>query len=401
MEVELIPWGDPAFWQDPYPVLARFRERGRTAYTDTRQLAVLRWEDAEWAIRWHDFVNEGIERLEARGFRPGDPLHTWRSHALGIMEGPDHLRIRKLVTGAMSKRNMEPLRPLIRSIANRLIDALPRQGAVDVQRGFTSPLPRLVMMEFLGIGADELMGSIGPLADANIADCFGQNVTQAMRDKANAAIRQVMDHVAGLYEKRRREPRDDLLTSLLEAHDEHGSISTQELVTLFSTIFGSGSTTGNTLAAGLMELALHPDQQALLRSDTARWRRGACEEILRMHPGIAEMPQKAARDIEAFGHTFRAGDTIMIPLGSPNRDPRRWEEPEAFRIDRDPDRWHLSFGIGAHFCLGQAMARYTLEEAFAVFVERCREFSLADVPMWEPCVMENRLRTLSLEIAFA
>lgn len=395
----LIPWSDPAFWQDPHPLLAELRERQRTARTDTGQLAVLRWEDAEWAIRGHDFVNEGIERLEARGFRPGDPLHTWRSHALGIMEGPDHVRLRKLVTGAMSKRNMEPLRPMIRAIANRLIDALPRQGAVDIQRDFTAPLPRLVMMEFLGIGADELMGSMGPLADARIPDCFGPNVTPQMRDKANAAIRQVMDHVAGLYEKRRREPRDDLLTSLLEAHDERGALSMPELITLFSTIFGSGSTTANTLAAGLLELARHPDEQALLRSDPARWKRGACEETLRMHPGFAEMPQKAAHDFTAFGQAFRRNDTIMIPLHAPNRDPRRWEDPEAFRITRDPDVWHLSFGIGPHFCLGQAMARYTIEEALAVFVERCHSFELAAQPVWEPCVMENRLRSLALDVA--
>jgi cytochrome P450 len=113
------------------------------------------------------------------------------------------------------------------------------------------------------------------------------------------------------------------------------------------------------------------------------------------------MPQKAAHDFEAFGHSFRTGDTIMIPLGSPNRDPRRWEDPEEFRITRDPDVWHLSFGIGAHFCLGQAMARYTLEEALAVFVERCRDFALAETPQWEPCVMENRLRSLTLDIRFA
>ena len=88
----------------------------------------------------------------------------------------------------------------------------------------------------------------------------------------------------------------------------------------------------------------------------------------------------------------------MIPLHAPNRDPRRWQDPEEFRITRDPDVWHLSFGIGAHFCLGQAMARYTIEEALAVFVERCRWFELAQRPQWEPCVMENRLRSLALNV---
>jgi len=394
-----IPWSDPAFWQDPHPLLAELRERGRTAYTDTGMLAVLRWDDAEWAIKGHDFINEGIERLESRGFERGDPLHTWRSHALGIMEGPDHTRIRRLVGGAMSKRHMERLRPLIRVIAGRLLDALPSEEAVDIQRGYTGVLPRMVMMEFLGIGADELMGSMGPLADARIADCFGQNVTQAMRDTANAAIAQVMAHVEALYASRRLEPRDDLLTSLLDAHDAQGTLSMPELVTLFSTIFGSGGTTSNTLAAGLYELARNPEQFALLRGDTERWKRGASEETLRMHPGIAEMPQKAAHDMEAFGHAFRAGESIMIPLHAPNRDPRRWEDPQMFRITRDPDVWHLSFGIGAHFCLGQAIARATLEEGLAVFAERFSALSLAEQPMWAPCVMENRLLSLRLNLA--
>ncbi len=394
----MIPWGDPDFWQDPHPVLSALRERQRTAFTDTGVLAVLRWDDAEWAIKGHDFINEGIERLESRGFRPGDALHTWRSHALGIMEGPDHTRIRRLVGGAMSKRHMERLRPLIRETAARLLDGLPAGEEIDIQRGFTAALPRMVMMEFLGIGADELMGSMGPLADARIADCFGQNVTQDMRDTANAAIAKVMAHVAALYEARRRAPHDDLLTSLLDAHDAQGSLSEPELVTLFSTIFGSGGTTSNTLAAGLYELARNPEQFGLLRADTARWKRGACEETLRMHPGIAEMPQKAAHDMEAFGHSFRAGDTIMIPLHAPNRDPRRWEDPQAFRITRDPDVWHLSFGIGAHFCLGQAIARCTLEEGLAVFAERFAQVSLAEQPLWAPCVMENRLQSLRLRV---
>ena len=89
------------------------------------------------------------------------------------------------------------------------------------------------------------------MAKVNIVDCFGPRVTPELRAAANEAIQSSMDHVAGLYEKRRREPRDDLLTSLLEAHDDRGALSMPELITLFSTIFGSGSTTANTLAAAL------------------------------------------------------------------------------------------------------------------------------------------------------
>jgi cytochrome P450 len=396
---DTIPTEEPSYWQNPYPVLAELQSRQRTAYNDAGQLCLLHWNDAEWALKGRDFINEGIERLETRGFRAGDPLHTWRSHALGIMEGPEHLRIRKLVSGALSKRSMEPLRPMICEHAHSLVDEFAGANVIDVLKQFAGPLPRRVMLEFLGVSSEEIRGAEDPLTDARIADCFGPRVTQAMRDRANRAIQQAMDHVATLYEARRREPRDDFLTRLLAAEDQQGKLSHPELITLFSTIFGSGSTTSSTIAAGLLELASHNEQADLLRSDPERWKKGACEETLRMRPGIVEMPQKAAHDVEAFGLSFATGDTVSIPFGAVNRDPARWGDPQNFDITRDPDCYSLSFGIGAHFCIGQAMARYTIEEALAVFTERIPAFSLAEEACWEPFVMENRLQRLTLDIS--
>ncbi|TXS96138.1 cytochrome P450 [Parahaliea maris] len=397
-----IPTHDPAYWQNPYPILAEFRERGATAYNDSGDLCVLRWDDAEWAIKGSDFINEGIERLENRGFQPGDPLHTWRSHALGVMEGPDHLRIRKLVTSTLSKRSLEPLRPMIRQHAHHLLDDLLENRKagqpIDVLQGFAGPLPRRVMMSFLEVDGEEMNGAEAPLADARIPDCFGPQVTRDMRDTANRAIAQVMHHVGTLYEKRRQVPRDDFLTRLLEAEDEGGRLSHPELITLFSTIFGSGGTTGSAIASGLLELARHPEAAMLLRNDPPRWKQGACEETLRMRPGIVELPQKAAHPLEAFGHHFATGDTIAIPFGAANRDPDRWDNPQQFDITRDPRVFSLSFGLGAHFCIGQAMARYTIEEALATFVERVPDFYEAEVAQWTPFVMENRLQSLQLRV---
>ncbi len=396
----LIPVSDPAYWQDPYPILAELRGKYRTLYTDTGELAVLRWDDAEWAIKGHDFINEGIERLEIRGFKAGDSLHTWRSHALGIMEGADHLRIRKLVSGALSKRSIEPMRAMIRQHANRLIDSFPKgESTLNAINRFAAAIPRLVMMDFLQISSEEVSGSEKPLAGARIPDCFGPKVTAKMRDNGNRCIQQVMDHVAALYESRRKNPRDDFLTSLLNAEDEGGKLSHAELITLFSTVFGSGGTTGGAVASGLLELATAPDQAKLFRSDTERWKKGVCEETLRLRPGIVELPQKASHDFDAFGLSFKTGDTISIPFGAPNRDPSRWNNPQKFDISRNPDTWSLTFGLGAHFCIGQAIARCTIEEALAVFVERIEEFELAKPALWYPFVMENRLQGLSLKIS--
>ncbi|MEZ4333765.1 MAG: cytochrome P450 [Myxococcota bacterium] len=392
--IPVLPLDDPGYWQDPYPIFRRLREGHRVAQNDQGHVVPLHWQDAAWAIKGTDFIAEGIEVLERRGFKPGDPLHTWRSHAIGVMEGEDHRRVRSLATGALSKRNMDSLRPLIRQHAHALLDRIASAGELDVHKDFASPLPRLVMMDFLGLGADELAGSFAAMARVNIVDCFGPRVTPELRAAANDAIAKSMAFVAGLYEKRREAPRDDLLTHLMQAKDERGALSHGELVTLFSTIFGSGASTTSVLASGIFELARHPEQAALFASDPEGWKRGVTEETLRCRPAIIYVGQKSARAQEAFGLSFEQDEPIAVLLGPANRDPARWADPERFDIRRDPAVMSLTFGMGAHFCLGHAMARATLDEALACFIERCPAPRLANEPRWIPFVMENKLDRL-------
>jgi len=392
--IPVLPISDPAYWQDPYSVYRALREKHRVAQNEDGYIVPLHWQDAAWAVKGTDFIANGIEVLERRGFEPGDPMHTWRSNAIGVMEGDDHRRVRSHATSALSKRNMDAIRPLIRKHAHALLDRLTGASELDVHKDYASPLPRLVMMDFLGISPDELSSSFASMARVNIVDCFGPRVTPELRAAANEAIQKSMDHVAGLYAKRRLEPRDDLLTHLVQAKDVDGELSHGELITLFSTIFGSGASTTSVLASGILELARHPEQAALLRSEPDRWKRGACEETLRYRPAIIAIGQRSAIAQEAFGIEFERSEPIDVVIGAANRDPERWEDPERFEIRRDPGVMSLTFGMGAHFCLGHAMARATLEEALACFVERCDALELANAPRWIPFVMENKLDQL-------
>jgi len=392
--IPVLPISDPDYWQDPYTVYRTLRERHRVAQNDQGHVVPLHWNDAAWAVKGTDFIAEGIEVLERRGFKPGDPMHTWRSNAIGVMEGESHRRVRSFATGALSKRNMDAIRPLIRKHAHALLDRIQSAGELDVHRDYASPLPRLVMMEFLGISPDELSASFASMSRVNIVDCFGPRVTPELRAAANEAIQKSMDHVAGLYAKRRLEPRDDLLTHLVQAKDEQGALSHGELVTLFSTIFGSGASTTSVLASGILELARHPEQADLFRGEPERWKKGVSEETLRFRPAIIAVGQKSAVAQEAFGIPFEAGEPIAVVLGAANRDPARWDDPERFDVRRDPTVMSLTFGMGAHFCLGHAMARATLEESLACFVERCDALRLANDPHWIPFVMENKLDKL-------
>jgi len=143
-----------------------------------------------------------------------------------------------------------------------------------------------------------------------------------------------------------------------------------------------------------MELARNPKQAARLRGDPEGLKRGATEEGLRFHPGFVELPQKAAQALEAAGHHFEAGDKLVVPFGAVNRDPSRWPDPHRFDITRDADVASLSFGVGPHFCLGQAMARVTLEECLALLFSRYSQVTLAEPPRWRPFVMETKLEAL-------
>jgi cytochrome P450 len=394
--IPVLPIDDPDYWQDPYSDFRALREKHRVAQNAEGHIVPLHWHDAAWAVKGTDFIAEGIEVLERRGFKPGDPMHTWRSNAIGVMEGESHRRVRSHATGALSKRNMDSIRPLIRKHAHALLDRVQRTGEMDVHRDYASPLPRLVMMDFLGISPDELSGSFAAMSRVNIVDCFGPRVTPELRAAANEAIQKSMDYVAGLYAKRRQEPRDDLLTHLVQAKDVEGELSHGELITLFSTIFGSGASTTSVLASGILELTRHPEQAELFRSDPERWKKGVSEETLRYRPAIIAIGQKSAVAQQAFGIPFSQGEPIAVVLGAANRDPARWEDPERFDIRRDPNVMSLTFGMGAHFCLGHAMARATLEEALACFALRCDALRLANEPRWIPFVAENKLDRLSL-----
>ena len=159
---------------------------------------------------------------------------------------------------------------------------------------------------------------------------------------------------------------------------------------------GSCASTASIIASGLLELARHPEQAALLRKDPERWKRGASEETLRCRPAITAVGQKSAARTHTFGIDFEAATPISVILGAANRDPRHFEAPERFDITRDPKKTALTFGIGAHVCLGHAMARATVEEALAAFALRCDEIELVEEPHWIPFVMENKLEGLRL-----
>ena len=389
----VVPLDSDEYWADPYPVLAEIRDRHGTAVTPDGQKVVLRWDDAVAVKVSPDFENEGLEYVEARGFVPGDPLYEWRRWSIGARNGDDHRRLRSLVNRALTPKAVEAVRPLVREHTETVLAGAVGDdgvGELDAREVFRR-IPFFAITAFLGIDLAEAM-QVGAAMGSGAADAFGPNVTQALRDNANHAFATVTAFVGELVEQRRREPRDDLLTRLLDAEEDGQRLSHDELIVLFTNIFsGAVETTASLMTSTVLELARHPDQTALLRADPDRLKRAAVEEVLRHRPGFYATGQKAVAATEIGGLTFVAGEPLSIVIGGPNRDPARWDDPDRFDVTRDPNQWSFTFSMGAHFCLGQALARAELQEFAATVATRCADLELTAEPNWLPRVMVNNV----------
>jgi cytochrome P450 len=396
----VVPLDTDEYWADPYPILAELRDRHRTAVTPEGMKVLLRWDDAEEAKKRPEVVNEGLEYIEARGFRPGDPLYEWRRWSIGARNGEDHRRLRSLVNRALTPKSADRLRPFVREHTLATLQRHAEAGALDAKDAFRH-IPFLSIVEFLGIEPGEAVTMASTLAKG-AADAFGPNVTQEIRDNANQVFATLMAFVGELVELRRSEPRDDLLTRLIEAEEDGHRLSHDELIVLFTNIFGGAvETTASLMTSIVLELARHPEQTAMLRADPEGLKRGAVEEILRHRPGFYASGNKTTEATELAGLELAAGEPFSIIIGGPNRDPSRWDDPDRFDITRDPTVWSFTFSMGPHFCLGQAIARAELQEFAATVATHCHDLEIVEEPRWLPRVMVNAVDRLPVRFRFA
>ena len=395
----VIPLDDDAYWADPYPIIAELRDRHRTAVTPEGTKAIFRWSDAEAIKKGPEFENEGLEYLDERGFKPGDPLYEWRRHSIGALNGADHRRIRSLASRALTPKSVDIVRPVTREHVRSLLERHADAGEFDVRKEITA-VPFASVVSFLDIEVDEAATIGQQMADGG-AEAFGPNVTQEIRDRANATFAALMEFVGGLVEIRRSKPRDDLLTRLIAAEEDGDRLSHDELIVLFTNIFGGAiETTSSMMTSMFLEFARHPDQLELLRQDPEGLKRSAAEEVLRYRPAFYASGNRAKSDTEAAGLSFDAGEPLSVIIGGPNRDPARYSDPDRFDITRDPTIWPFTFSMGQHFCLGQALARAELQETAAAIARHTRDLELTATPQWLPRVMVNKVDRCPIRFRF-
>ncbi|HET6286140.1 MAG TPA: cytochrome P450 [Amycolatopsis sp.] len=280
------------------------------------------------------------------------------------MDGAEHARYRKLLTGKFTVRRMRRLTERVEQVTAEHLDAMERQGTTaDLVPAFAQPIPALMICELLGVPYDDhefFRRNVAPL-----------NRPDAPLEEQEAAMNALGGYLYELVVAKRAEPTDDILGELVTT-----DLTDEELTGIAFLLLGAGlDTTANMLALGTFALLRHPDQLALLREDPESID-GAIEELLRYltiaHTGV----RTALEDVEIGGQIVKAGEVVALSAAAANRDPLKFPEPDRLDVRRNA-AGHAAFGHGVHQCLGQQLARVQMKVAFTGLLGRFPALRLA------------------------
>jgi cytochrome P450 len=295
-----------------------------------------------------------------------------------VQDPPDHTRLRRLVAMAFTQRRVERLRARIRELAEQLVDEMVVRGTpVDLVEHFALSLPVAVICELLGVPVTD-RPKFRVWSDAFLST----NEATAAQFAANREGFRA--YMSGLVAERRAAPADDLMSALIAARDEHDRLSELELVDMCTGILIAGhETTASHIPNFVIVLLDHPERLAELRAHPDLTP-AAVEELTRFVPlGYGPgFPRYATEDVQVGDVLVRAGEPVVVAVGSANRDPRQFDDPDELRFDR-PDNQHLGFGHGAHHCLGAQLARIELQEGLRALVGKLPTLHLAGDIDWK------------------
>lgn len=377
-----------AFYVDAYATFAQMREHDpvfRQAGLDgeTPIWFVSRYEDAE-AVLLDDerFVRDPRlalppEQLSALDAGLPDSMAFIDSNMLN-RDGADHRRLRRLVSKAFTPRIIERLRPRIQEIADGLIDPVVADGEMELVSAFAFPLPITVIAELLGVPPAD-RDRFRVWSDAMVSPALGA----ARLERFGVLMTEFVAYLRELFEQRRREPGEDLVSALVAVEDGGDTLSEEELSSMVSLLIVAGhETTVSLIGNAVLALFTYPEQRAALERDPSLLPR-AVEELIRFDgPVERTLTRWAAVDVELRGETIRRGDPLTVLLGSADRDPERFAAPDELDFAAERNARHLGFGRGSHFCLGAPLARLEAEIALGTLLRRLPGLRLA-VPVEE------------------
>jgi cytochrome P450 len=344
------------FRRDPYPHYARIRD-GAAAQIEEQPTGLRSWVVPSYRharqVLLDARFSSSLAGADVENLRRGGVVGQDGEAALGqsmiMSDPPIHTRLRGLVRRAFTPRRVEALRPYVQTVADQLLDALGPKGSADLVADLAEPLPATVICGMLGVRPDD-HADFRRWLRAMLTSVTTEDVREPREEGRGALYR----YLAGLVASRQpkvdldlpESQQPDLLSALIRAHDSEGRLNQRELVGMVLLIIIAGfETTRHLIGNGMLALFQQPDQLQLLRSRPDLLP-SAIEELLRFDAPVPRVTYRVAtEDLQIGDVAIPAGDLVTVLIGSANRDPRRFEDPDRLDITRE-DNQHLAFGIG-------------------------------------------------------
>ncbi len=398
LQDDVVQWfSDPAARQDPYDFFDRLREQEPVHYNETLAAWVLtRYDDADQMLRRSPVLRNpaGADTSYMYG-EDGELTPTWRLNVGTHFwhDGEELARIRRLVSQTMGARQIRTWRGEISAMLDEEMERLLASGKeADLIADFVYELPMRMICKVFGvplsdhenyrIWTEDWFAASQRIADPDV---------QARGDAAAIAFEQ---HVGELADHRREHPDDSMLSNLIRARDEGDKLRDDELIAMTVSMLGAGhETTGSFVGNAAYNLLRHPDQLALVREDPELLTE-AVEEALRYEGSAMLAPRYAFEDFELHGQQIASGDTIITIMQATGRSPGTYEDPNRFWVQR-PDKRHLQFSLGPHFCCGAQLARLESELMVQAIATRFDGLELTtDEVTWKPMLGIRGLTSL-------
>jgi cytochrome P450 len=377
--------------RDPYPVFAQLRSVSPVLHVPPPFdfWLVLDYESVKRVLTDHEVFSSAV---------PAPP------NFFIFTDPPRHTRLRGLISRAFTPTVVANLQPRIAELSRELLDQAAPRGEMDLVADYSAPLPMMVIAEMIGIPSADWARfrrwSDGILKLSYTMPGMESETTAAAMAEFHAVTAEMRDYVGRMIDVRRAEPADDLLTKLVHAQVEGERLGSEDILGFCQLLVVAGQeTTTGLINNAILCLIENPDSQRRLRA-APEMLPLAIEEVLRYRSPLQWTMRTPTRPVELHGQMIPARKLVLPMIGSANRDPRQFADPDRFDITRDPNP-HLAFGHGIHACLGAPLSRVEARIALTDLLRRLDDIELAGNEPWPPRQALNALGPASLPVRFS
>ena len=401
MAGEPIELFDRESLQDPYPLYTRMRAGGAVRRIgDSDFYAVSSWDAVVDAVTRVDDFSSNLTATMV--YQPDGTVAPFTmapfqdpSHTLATADDPTHAAHRKWLIPHLAVKKIRALEEFVLATAQRLWTEGMRDGRIEWMGAVANRLPMLVVAQIIGV----------PEADVDKLVEWGYGGTQLLEGlvsadqlaAAAASVMELAEYITDHFKRAAADPRDNLLSGLAigcAAGELNDVVALAMMITLFA---AGGESTASLLGSATWILAARPDIQRRLR-ENPELLEPFIDETLRYEPPFRGHYRHVATDTSLAGTELRAGSHLVLLWGAANRDPAHFDAPDEFQLDRASGNGHISFGKGAHFCVGAALARLEARIVLRQLLDRTVDVSVVNVGRWLPSLLVRRLQHLELAV---